>query len=164
MDLSDIGNYGELSLLSFVASLHPSESCGSNGLPLTPNSISILGNSQILKTMVHPHLCRFLDCLRGKHERLIFVSEHFRGRPSLVGPHWKGSVKSILEGLIYLNDRGVIHGNLREENILECPQGTLKLTHYGLSHATDYGLLVAFPIGDPRLTAPEVFAMGKFGG
>jgi hypothetical protein len=32
----------------------------------------------------------------------------------------------------------------------------VKLFGYGLGRMTDYGRLVAFPIGDPRLTAPEV--------
>ncbi|XP_040578650.1 TBC domain-containing protein kinase-like protein [Lepeophtheirus salmonis] len=156
----DIGDYGELSLLSFVASMHPSESCGSNGLPLTPNSIAILGNAQFLKTFKHKNLCLFLDCLRGKHERVVFVSEHFKCSPSFDDQNWSSSTRSILEALLYLNDRGIIHGNIRLENVLANSKGVVKLAHYGLNHATDYGLLVAFPIGDPRLTPPEFFATG----
>lgn len=46
---------------------HTGEICGSNGLPLTPKSIGILGKSQILKTLKHPHLASYLDFIRGKH-------------------------------------------------------------------------------------------------
>lgn len=45
--------------------------CGSNGLPLTPNSIVILGRSQILKTIKHENLCQYLDIIRSKHGKLV---------------------------------------------------------------------------------------------
>lgn len=46
---------------------HTGEICGSNGLPLTPKSIGILGRSQILKQLKHKHLAAYLDFIRGKH-------------------------------------------------------------------------------------------------
>ncbi len=58
---------------------HTGEICGSNGLPLTPKSIGILGRSQILKTLKHEYLASYLDFIRGKHGtdrqiRLIFTA------------------------------------------------------------------------------------------
>lgn len=52
---------------TFFAMRHSGELCGSNGLPLTPNSITILGRSQYLKTLSHSNLCSYLDIIRGKH-------------------------------------------------------------------------------------------------
>lgn len=46
---------------------HTGEICGSNGLPLTPKSIGILGKSQILKSLKHQNLSQYLDFIRGKH-------------------------------------------------------------------------------------------------
>ena len=54
---------------------HPAESCGLNGLPLTPHSISILGAAQILLTCDHSNLARYLDIQRGKHQRIVVVGE-----------------------------------------------------------------------------------------
>lgn len=56
-----------LCAITFFARLHPGDVCGSNGLPLTPNSIAILGRSQRLKELQHEHLCQYLDVVRGKH-------------------------------------------------------------------------------------------------
>lgn len=53
--------------ITFFAKEHKGETCGSNGLPLTPNSIIIFGRAQILKTIIHPYLCQYLDIIRGKH-------------------------------------------------------------------------------------------------
>ena len=50
----------QLALSSFVACRHPTESCGHNGLPLTPNSIAIFGRASYLKTLEHDNLCVFL--------------------------------------------------------------------------------------------------------
>lgn len=56
--------------MTFFAQSHPMEVCGSNGLPLTPNSITIYGKSQFLKTIYHPHLSPYLDIIRSKHGKL----------------------------------------------------------------------------------------------
>lgn len=56
-----------LGLSTFTASLHAVESCGSDGLPLTPNSIKILGRFEMLKTLSHENLCQYVDMARGKH-------------------------------------------------------------------------------------------------
>lgn len=47
---------------------------------MLPNSISIMGRSQFLKSLKHPNLCEFLETLRGKHERTVVVSE-YHGTP-----------------------------------------------------------------------------------
>ena len=59
MELDATGMAGAgLAVTSFVASSHPAESCGLNGLPLTPHSTAILGAGQLLLTCRHPHLAR----------------------------------------------------------------------------------------------------------
>lgn len=62
----------ELGASTFFASPLPHDVCGSNGLPLTPNSIKILGRFQILKTIAHPRLCQYVDITRGKHGMPLF--------------------------------------------------------------------------------------------
>lgn len=52
---------------TYFAKSHPGDTCGSNGLPLTPNSIVILGRSQFLKSIIHDNLCEYLDIIRSKH-------------------------------------------------------------------------------------------------
>lgn len=53
---------------------HTGEICGSNGLPLTPKSIGILGKSQILKSLKHQNLSQYLDFIRGKHGlKILFL-------------------------------------------------------------------------------------------
>lgn len=68
--------------LTFVAKQRSHDLCGSNGLPLTPNSIKILGRAQFLKTLEHPNLFTYIDVLRGKHgkflsQRKLFNNFHY---------------------------------------------------------------------------------------
>ncbi len=152
---------------------HPADSCGLNGLPLTPHSISILGNGQILKNANHPNLAKYLDVSRGKHQRIVVVSEFWKRtlRTAVLSRETTEEarlvrseeellrmVSQILSALAYLNQMNIVNLNLRPETIMLDEEENVKLFGYGLGRMTDYGRLVAFPIGDPRLTAPEVWS------
>lgn len=53
--------------VTFFTSSQRHDTCGSNGLPLTPNSIRILGRSRFLKSLSHPNLAEYIEVIRGKH-------------------------------------------------------------------------------------------------
>ncbi|XP_046747727.1 TBC domain-containing protein kinase-like protein [Diprion similis] len=146
---------------TFFARSHPVELCGSNGLPLTPNSISIYGRSQFLKTIEHPNLSTYLDIIRSKHERIVVVAE-YSGEPlSNKNNLSLESVKKILYqcllGLCHINKLGLVHRHLSPDNILITKDENVKLYNYGLYYMTDSGKNVSFPIGYPKYLAPEVF-------
>ncbi|CAH6789052.1 Tbck [Phodopus roborovskii] len=126
----------DMGAFTFFASALPHDVCGSNGLPLTPNSIKILGRFQILKTITHPRLCQYVDISRGKH------------------------AFEVLQGLQYLNKHGIVHRALSPHNILLDRKGHVKLAKFGLYHMTAHGDDVDFPIGYPSYLAPEVIAQG----
>uniref|UniRef100_A0A672LIF9 TBC domain-containing protein kinase-like protein n=1 Tax=Sinocyclocheilus grahami TaxID=75366 RepID=A0A672LIF9_SINGR len=160
----------ELGASTFFASPLPHDVCGSNGLPLTPNSIKILGRFQILKTITHPRLCQYVDITRGKHERLVIVAEHYE--KSLKDFLMQGKAVSpekvlqvayeVLEGLEFMNKHGMVHRALSPNNVLLDCVGKVKLAKFGLYHMTDHGADVDFPIGYPSYLPPEVIAQGCF--
>ncbi|KAK6172384.1 hypothetical protein SNE40_016044 [Patella caerulea] len=158
----------EFGVQTFFAASHPNDKCGANGLPLTPNSIKVLGRFQSLKTLQHPCLCKYLDILRTKHERLIIVSEHYRQNlQTFVKSGELSSEKKlvdlahqILQGLVYLHNKNITHRNLALKNILLNNQNEVKLSEFGLYHMTDEGADVSFPIGKMKYMSPEVFCGG----
>ncbi|CAI5680558.1 TBC domain-containing protein kinase-like protein [Oreochromis niloticus] len=160
----------QLGAFTFFASALPHDVCGSNGLPLTPNSIKILGRFQILKTITHPRLCQYVDISRGKHERLIVVAEHYENSLSIFQkPENTPSAEKVLqiayevlEGLEFMNKHGLVHRALSPNNVLMDCKGNVKLAKFGLYHMTDHGADVDFPIGYPSYLAPEVIAQGSF--
>ncbi|XP_043483244.1 TBC domain-containing protein kinase-like protein isoform X1 [Leptopilina heterotoma] len=147
--------------MTFFARSHPIELCGSNGLPLTPNSITIYGKSQFLKTIHHRHLSTYLDIIRSKHERTVVVAE-CSGKQ--LGYMENLSLNDIIKiayqcllGLRHMNKYGLVHRYLSPENILINKNGDVQLYNFGLYYMTDGGKSVSFPIGYPKHTAPEVF-------
>uniref|UniRef100_A0A8C2JB56 TBC domain-containing protein kinase-like protein n=1 Tax=Cyprinus carpio TaxID=7962 RepID=A0A8C2JB56_CYPCA len=139
----------ELGASTFFASPLPHDVCGSNGLPLTPNSFKILGRFQILKT----------------HERLVIVAEHYEKSLKDLLKQGKAVLQvayEVLEGLEFMNKHGMVHRALSPNSVLLDCEGKVKLAKFGLYHMTDHGADVDFPIGYPSYLPPEVIAQGCF--
>ncbi|XP_046625304.1 TBC domain-containing protein kinase-like protein isoform X2 [Neodiprion virginianus] len=136
---------------TFFARSHPVELCGSNGLPLTPNSITIYGRSQFLKTIEHSNLSTYLDIIRSKHERIVVVAEYsgepLSNRNNLSLETVKKILYQCLLGLCHINKLGLVHRHLSPDNILITKDENVKLYNYGLYYMTDSGRNVSFPIG-----------------
>lgn len=154
---------------TFFASAHPSESCGSNGLPLTPNSIRIYGRAQALGLINHPHLCAYVDIHRGKHERIMVIQEYYRMNLRMAAEKYEQFrnqnglaqvAHQVIQGLVYLNNFGTVNCSLSPDNILIDPWGKAKLYNYGLYYMTEAGTAVSFPLGVVQYTAPEVLLQG----
>ncbi|XP_034105338.1 TBC domain-containing protein kinase-like protein [Drosophila albomicans] len=157
-----------LCALTFFAKLHPGDVCGSNGLPLTPNSIAILGRSQRLKQLQHANLCQYLDVVRGKHERTIVVSEYVghtleehvkrHANTPLSNTQLLRIFYQVAKALDVLHAHKLVVHNLEPRHILIEQQQQLeqvKLFNYGLHHMTKGGAYVPFPLGNVRYMAPE---------
>ncbi|KAJ8921997.1 hypothetical protein NQ315_008635 [Exocentrus adspersus] len=149
--------------ITFFAKQHKEDTCGSNGLPLTPNSIIIYGRAQALKTIRNPYLCQYLDIIRGKHERTVVVSQYCGTSLSECIEKRQFSTEEvtkiafqILTGLQELHRRRIVHRILSSDNVL-LQDGDVKLFNYGLYYMTDNGRLVSFPVMQILYTAPEVY-------
>jgi TBC domain-containing protein kinase-like protein len=67
--MSSLGE-AKIGIWTFIPSPHPTDKCGTNGLPLTPNSIVVMGRFQVLKNLYHENICQYLDIVRAKHGEL----------------------------------------------------------------------------------------------
>ncbi|XP_065665878.1 TBC domain-containing protein kinase-like protein [Hydra vulgaris] len=156
----------DIGLCTFLASAHPSGACGTNGLPVTPNSIKIYGRFQELKQLSHPNICQYIDIVRGNHERIVVISEHYQDNLLLSMNRFvsiceiKKLTYDIIVGLEYLHSCGYVHRNLSPCNILLDCNNRVKLSCFGLYHMTAFGDSVLFPIGDNLYMSPEVVASG----
>lgn len=158
----------EFSVTTFFASCHPNDKCGANGLPLTPNSIKILGKFQLLSTLEHPNLCKYIHMVRGKHERLIVVAEHYKrnltqsikDRLFSTETELLNLAYGLLEGLNYLSERNITVRNLCPDYILFDTENNVKISKYGMNYMTECGQDVAYPLGLARFMAPEVICSG----
>lgn len=61
----------QLAAFTFIAKSWQNEAVSANGLPMVPNSISICGKFQFLKSLIHSNLTRYLQIERGKHGKQL---------------------------------------------------------------------------------------------
>lgn len=104
----------------------------------------------------HEHLAMVID--RGEHEGLpLVVLEYVRGEnlaerieryAPLAAPEVIGYATALAKALAYAHAEGVVHGNLRPENVLLTEERSVKLVDFG------GGSYTAQLTGDPYI-APE---------
>ncbi|RMX44911.1 hypothetical protein pdam_00012574 [Pocillopora damicornis] len=127
----------QIGISTFFPSPHPTDQCGTNGLPLTPNSIVIIGRFQRLKTLYHQNVCQYLDIIRAKHERLIVAEEFYSENLQLALKNGKKfsytDIKTIafqvVQGLSFLNAHGIVNRNLSPVNIVFTPKVRIFTIH-----------------------------------
>ncbi|XP_053214357.1 TBC domain-containing protein kinase-like protein [Panonychus citri] len=114
------------------------DDCGSNGLPTTPNSISIIGNFRaIVDSISHPNISQYVDCYRSKNEKVCLVFEYYQKSFSLVD--FDNMVSQLLTGLHFLHlHLNIVHGNITPEAIVF--NGiNYKWIHWPLNVITEFG-------------------------
>ncbi|KAJ5674110.1 hypothetical protein N7462_009549 [Penicillium macrosclerotiorum] len=120
-----------------------------------------------MQHLEHPNIVQYLGCERGDLSISIYL-EYISGGSigSCLRKHGKfeeSVVKSLtrqtLDGLAYLHDMGILHRDLKADNILLDLDGTCKISDFGISKKTDniYGNDVTNSMqGSVFWMAPEV--------
>ena len=98
-----------------------------------------------MQHLEHPNIVQYLGCERGELSISIYL-EYISGGSigSCLRKHGKfeeSVVKSLtrqtLDGLSYLHDRGILHRDLKADNILLDLDGSCKISDFGISKKTD---------------------------
>lgn len=128
----------QLSLNRIVAVkiLHATSS-SSTSLP------TFLRETRLLASLSHPHIVAFHDCVQ--HDgRFFVVTEFISGSPlcpaMIPGEPWPidkaaETLDRIAQALIYLHEHGVLHLDLKPENVLCTLDGNVKVADFGLAQA-----------------------------
>ncbi|EGC34518.1 hypothetical protein DICPUDRAFT_48249 [Dictyostelium purpureum] len=127
---------------------------------------AILHEIKLLQTLQHPNIVKFIE----SHEtpRYLYFALEFIEGGSLAKitkrygcfqePLLSRYINQVLKGLAYLHDKGVIHRDIKGDNILITKEGVIKLADFGSCtySAIDRKLTV---VGTPFWMAPEVIQM-----
>lgn len=119
----------------------------------------------------HPNLVRVLDAGELADGRPYLAMELLLGRDLREELIWRGAlpvpralalVAQALDGLAVAHAAGVVHRDIKLENLFLCEDGTLKVLDFGLAKAPWAEASLTLPgvcFGTPRTMAPEQCAL-----
>ncbi|KAK9084443.1 hypothetical protein Scep_030914 [Stephania cephalantha] len=128
----------------------------------------------ILKQLRHPNIVRLHEVLASK-TKIYLVLEYVSGgelyyrieKGRLSEVNSRKVFQQLIDAVSYCHDKDIYHRDLKLENILVDPTGTIKISDFGLSASADHfkndGLLHTI-CGSPHYVAPEVFSCKGYNG
>jgi serine/threonine protein kinase len=126
--------------------------------------ISLLREIAILQSLNHPNIIRILEVFESKAE-IFIVTEHAPGGDLLTSlkdrgvfkeADWAVKLVQLAKALEYLDSQGIIHGDIKLENILLDDKGRVKLCDFGVSRRIDDRGAFNELTGTPIYSAPEM--------
>ena len=122
----------------------------------------------LARRLSHPNVVRIHDL--GEHQGQLYISmEYIEGRTlaALLSQRQRLSVGQFLvifdqlcDGLAYVHSRGVMHRDIKPQNIMADKDGTLKLMDFGLARSSTSSPTRGIAVGTPAYMSPEQI-MGK---
>lgn len=129
-------------------------------------NLDILAEAYALKKLDHPCIPKVIEIL--EHDDYVYiVQEYIKGdslktivkkNGKISEKHFLNWMDSIASTVKYLHDQGIIHRDIKPDNIMLTPDGQIKIIDFGLARSrTEVDEVDEKVIGTLSYTAPERF-------
>ncbi|KAJ3415109.1 Map microtubule affinity-regulating kinase [Chytridiales sp. JEL 0842] len=141
-------------------------------LPDDYSKRNIHREAQIMRELDHPNILQLFEVMETRRE-LFLVLEYAAGGEMLdyIVNHGRLREKEarkfmqqIVSALEYCHGLGIVHRDLKAENLLLDEEGMIKISDFGLSNNYDRSKQLATCCGSPVYSAPELIEGKKYTG
>jgi WD40 repeat protein len=127
--------------------------------------LRFLGEAEAVAALQHVHVVQLYDF--GQHQGLPYFTLEFvsggsladKLKETMLAPRAAAClVEQLARGMAYAHERGIVHRDLKPHNVLLAPDGTPKITDFGLAKRVDTGgglTATGAVMGTPSYMAPE---------
>eukprot|EP00049_Salpingoeca_infusionum_P010048 m.170287 g.170287 ORF g.170287 m.170287 type:complete len:861 (-) comp14527_c2_seq4:491-3073(-) len=125
-----------------------------------------------LKSLRHPHVVRLYDVIPQKENTLLVLEcltggelfDYLVSRHRLSESEGRRFIRQIMQALSYCHSQGIVHRDLKLENLLLDSEDNIKVTDFGFSNVFLEDRLMSTFVGSPAYCAPEIIANEKYSG
>lgn len=118
----------------------------------------------ILKSIKHTSHIKLMETFQTSKHYLIVMElcpggdllNYVRKRRKLTEKNAKYLFKQIMQGIAYMHTIGIVHRDIKLDNILLDGQGNVKIGDFGVSRRVDQDELLFEQCGTPAYIAPEI--------
>ncbi|XP_021964061.1 probable serine/threonine-protein kinase SIK1B isoform X2 [Folsomia candida] len=127
---------------------------------------------RVLKKLHHPHIIRLYQVMETKNMLYIVteyapqgeIFEHIAKHGRLQEAQARRLYWQVVSAVDYCHKRGVVHRDLKAENLLMDVEGSVKLADFGFSTWWSQESMLETYCGSPPYAAPEVFEGRQYSG
>jgi 5'-AMP-activated protein kinase catalytic alpha subunit len=121
---------------------------------------------RILKNLTHPHIIRLFEVVDEPYRRLIMMEyssggdlcRYVRDNRRLNESEAARLFVQIVDGLAYCHSCGIVHRDVKLDNLLLDDQRNIRIVDFGFSVSFQKGQKLRKACGSPSYAAPEIVA------